>query len=126
MPATSLSPGDLAPIIARLRPVNAELARRFPGESGARQPVHTVYGGAQLFAADTVPKLGQLARRALEEYAPDPRSLADAIGYASTDGHLTLVESVHARVRDKLQREAVEDFRIDYEDGYGVRPDAEE
>src|SRR5438128_2554381 len=38
----SLSPDDLAPIVARLKPVNAELARRYPGESGARQPVHTV------------------------------------------------------------------------------------
>ena len=127
MPATSLSPGDLAPIVARLKPVNAELAGRYPGESGARQPVHTVYGGAQLFAADTVPKLGQLARRAMEEYAPDPRSLADAIGLSPTDpAAVRLAESVHSRVGDKLQREAVEDFRIDFEDGYGVRPDAEE
>ena len=127
MPAPSLSRDDLAPIVARLKPVNAELAGRYPGESGARQPVHTVYGGAQLFAADTVPKLGQLARRAMEEYAPDPRSLADAIGLSPTDpAAVRLAESVHSRVGDKLQREAVEDFRIDYEDGYGVRPDAEE
>ena len=124
MTDTSLTRDDLAPIVARLRPVNAELIRRYPGESGARQPVHTVYGGAQLFAADTVPKLGQLARRALEEYAPDARVLAAAVG--ADDGDLRLMESVHARVRDKLQREPIEDYRIDYEDGYGVRPDAEE
>ena len=127
MPDTSLSRDDLAPVIGRLQPVNAELTRRYPGESGDRQPVHTVYGGAQLFAADTVPKLGQVARRAMEEYAPDATSLADAIGLSTTDpATWRLAESVHARVRDKLQREAVEDFRIDYEDGYGVRPDAEE
>ena len=127
MTDTSLSREMLAPIVARLQPVNADLARRYPGESGARQPVHTVYGGAQLFAADTVPKLGQIARRAMEEYAPDAASLAEAIGLSrseSKDGRLA--QSVHARVRDKLQREAIEDFRIDYEDGYGVRPDAEE
>jgi citrate lyase beta subunit len=29
-------------------------------------------------------------------------------------------------VRDKLRREPVEDLRIDFEDGYGARPDAEE
>jgi hypothetical protein len=29
-------------------------------------------------------------------------------------------------VRDKLEREPIEDFRIDFEDGYGNRPDAEE
>ena len=114
MTDTSLSPDDLAPIVARLRPVNAELARRYPGESGARQPVHTVYGGAHLFAA----------RRALEEYAPDAAALAAAVG--ADDGDLRLIERVHERVRDKLRREPVEDYRIDYEDGYGVRPDAEE
>ena len=123
----SLSREDLAPIVGRLRPVNARLMKRYPGESGARQPVHVVYGGAQLFAADTVPKLGQLARRAMEEYAPDPRTLAEAIGLATDDEpSVRLAESIHARVRDKLAREPVEDFRIDYEDGYGVRPDAEE
>ena len=30
------------------------------------------------------------------------------------------------RVRAKLEREPVEDYRIDFEDGYGVRPDADE
>src|SRR6187200_30915 len=107
-PTTSLSPADLAPIVARLQPINAHLARRYPGESGARQPVHTVYGGAQLFTADTVPKLGQLARRAMDEYAPDARSLAEAIGLSSdSERDIHLAHSVHARVTDKLQREAV-------------------
>ena len=127
MTDTSLSRDDLAPIVARLQPVNGHLATRYPGESGARQPVHTVYGGAQLFAADTVPKLGQLARRAMDEYAADAPALADAIGLSTNDdAGMRLAQSVHERVRGKLQREAVEDFRIDYEDGYGVRPDAEE
>ncbi len=127
MTSTSLSPNDLGPIVSRLQPANAGLARRYPGESGARQPVHTVYGGAQLFAADTVPKLGQLALRAMDEYAPDALALAEAVGLpVSDDRNLRLAQRVHQRVRDKLQREAVEDFRIDYEDGYGVRPDAEE
>jgi len=33
---------------------------------------------------------------------------------------------VYARVQEKLKREAVEDFRIDFEDGYGIRSDEEE
>ncbi len=37
-----------------------------------------------------------------------------------------LAETVYARVVAKLEREPVEDFRIDFEDGYGTRPDAEE
>ena len=40
----------------------AELAKRFPGESGQRQPVHTVYGGAHLFKSDTAIKLGSPTR----------------------------------------------------------------
>ena len=37
-----------------------------------------------------------------------------------------LAQTVYRRVLEKLQREPVEDFRIDFEDGYGNRPDAEE
>src|SRR5260221_992866 len=37
-----------------------------------------------------------------------------------------LAHTIHARVQEKLSREPVEDFRIDFEDGYGNRPDAEE
>src|SRR6185436_298400 len=37
-----------------------------------------------------------------------------------------LAEVVRPRVEEKLGREPVEDFRIDFEDGYGNRPDAEE
>ena len=34
--------------------------------------------------------------------------------------------TVYQRVLEKLEREPVEDFRIDFEDGYGNRPDKEE
>src|SRR5213079_71179 len=88
---------------------------------GARQPVHTVYGGAHLFASDTARKLGDLALRALEAYAPDAAAFAEAIGVPRE-----LAPKVYDRVRDKLRREPVEDFRIDFEDGYGNRPDDEE
>jgi len=37
-----------------------------------------------------------------------------------------LRDTIFARVGEKITREAVEDFRIDFEDGYGIRPDAEE
>lgn len=35
-------------------------------------------------------------------------------------------QTLYQRVREKLQREPVEDFRIDFEDGFGNRPDDEE
>lgn len=121
MPA-SLSPDDLSAAAARLAAANQAFAARYPGEGGARQPVHTVYGGAQLFRSDSTGKLGQVALRALRDYAPDAATLASAVGLADA----ALAERVYARVVEKLEREPVEDFRIDFEDGYGNRPDAEE
>src|SRR5688572_8607176 len=121
-PSTSLPPKVLKAVASRLRATNAELARRYPGEVGTRQPVHTVYGGAHLFTADTAQKLGRVALRALEEYAPDSEQLAAAVGLADE----TPAAHVHGRIFDKLRAEPVEDFRIDFEDGYGVRSDTEE
>ena len=89
--------------------------------SHRRQPIHTVYGGAHLFKADTAARLGATALRVLHEHAPDP----DALG-AVLDLEPAAAARVHARVTEKLQREPVEDFRLDFEDGYGNRPDAEE
>ncbi len=99
----------------------AAFASRYPGESGRRQPVHTVYGGAHLFKSDTAPRLGTLAMRSFETYAPDAKSFAQALELPDK-----LADTIYERVREKLVREAVEDFRIDFEDGYGTRPDAEE
>ena len=105
-----------------LRDANLAFAAHYPGEVGARQPVHTVYGGAQLFTADAARKLGDVAQRALLEYAPDAATLGEALGIAD---HPAL-STIYHRVVDKLQHEPVEDFRVDFEDGYGNRPDAEE
>ena len=113
---------DTAALLARLRETGARLAAIYPGEVGGRQPVHTVYGGAHLFTADTAPRLGALALRALEEFAPDAESFARAILLSPEVD----AAAVYERVRAKLRREPVEDYRLDYEDGYGVRPDAEE
>src|SRR5712671_5363292 len=118
---SSLTDAVLRQLTERLKRAQEAFARHYPGEQGTRQPVHTVYGGAQLFKSDTTRKLGELAVKALDQYAPEPRIFAEAI--ALDPRH---AETVHARVRNKLQREAVEDFRIDFEDGYGIRPDAEE
>jgi citrate lyase beta subunit len=95
--------------------------KRFPGSAGERQPVHTVYGGAHLFKSDTTKKLGEVAQRSLREYGRDARTFAAAIGTAPG-----LADRIWQRVSEKLKREAVEDFRIDFEDGYGNRPDDEE
>jgi len=87
-----------------------------------RQPVHTVYGGAQLFKAETPARLGTLARELIRNYTPDASSFAECLGLPPGE----LATSVFERTVAKLEREPVEDFRIDFEDGYGYRSEAEE
>jgi citrate lyase beta subunit len=150
---TSLSQASTADIAARLQEANTAFAEKYPGESGRRQPVHTVYGGAHLFKADSAQRLGALALRSLEQYAPDAFMFARAINLPGADelplslaGDTELQEqlrerpdrarvenrpawmahAIYTRVLEKLRREPIEDFRIDFEDGYGNRPDAEE
>src|SRR5436189_405975 len=149
----SLSEESLRGAAEQLASSNQQFVARYPGESGRRQPVHTVYGGAHLFRADLAQRLGQVAQRALAENAPDfvvfaralglPLSseLPDVLEYATglkqrlehepdavreENKAAWLAHTIYSRVQEKLKREPVEDFRIDFEDGYGNRPDAEE
>jgi citrate lyase beta subunit len=138
MPRTSapgsLRPRDLKPVLTSLRRANAAFARAYPGETGDRQPVHTFYGGAHLFKRDTAPKLGAVALATLEEYAPDAATFASALelqsgqtrGATGSREANAFAETIRTRVVQKLRREPVEDLRIDFEDGYGNRPDLEE
>ncbi|MFF2751020.1 DUF6986 family protein [Kitasatospora sp. NPDC058048] len=120
--AASFSTAARAAVEALLAPVDADLTRRYPGEPGTRQPVHTVYVPADAFGADTVREWGRRALDAFDRHAATPAELARALGVADDE----LLADVHARVRAKLEREPIEDLRIDFEDGYGPRPDAEE
>ncbi len=113
-------PPALTTLLDTLRTPNTAFMTAHPGDPPRRQPVHVVYGGGHLFRADTAAKLGEVARRLMAEYAPSPAELDAALGLGA------LAEPVYTRVVDKLQREPVEDFRIDFEDGYGTRPDADE
>jgi len=88
-----------------------------------REPVHVVYGGAHLFKFDTSLNLGRIALNTLKTYASTPSGLGEAMGIR---GDEVLIHRVFERTRYKLETEPVEDFRIDFEDGYGPRPDDEE
>src|SRR5688572_28257257 len=116
-----MTPETIRSITDRLRPSRAAFAAQFPGGAGRHQPGHTVYGGAHLFKADTAARLGQLAVRSFETFAPDAVTFGAALDLPEG-----IREIIYERVREKLSREAVEDFRIDFEDGYGTRPDDEE
>ncbi|HVS81310.1 MAG TPA: hypothetical protein VHE60_06225 [Pyrinomonadaceae bacterium] len=149
----SLSDEAIKKITEDLRQASVASMQVYPGETGRRQPVHTVYGGAHLFKSDSAPRLGKLAERAMGEYAsdfvvfaqalslPDVEQLPDVLSYAQDlkarlesdpdavreeNKAAWLAHTIYSRVQEKLKREPVEDFRIDFEDGYGNRPDSEE
>ncbi|GAB3664738.1 DUF6986 family protein [Streptomyces sparsus] len=119
--ATTFGHGVGKEIGAALAAVDAELERRYPGDPGTRQPVHTVYVPGDVFTADTVRDWGDQALALLDEHAPDAAAFGEVLGLDAA-----LAGAVHDRVRAKLLREPVEDLRIDFEDGYGDRGDAEE
>lgn len=107
-----------------LKSANQKLAKLYPGDPIARQPVHTFIGGADTFTSDAAQRAGAQAIETLNTFASSPGSLAKVLGLPpSFPG---LAETVRARVLDKLQREPIEDYRLDFEDGYGTRSDAEE
>ncbi len=135
-----------------LRTANLKFQQVYPGDKPDRQPVHTVYGGANLFKSDTCPKMGEIALKSLQTYSPDFVTLARVLemeGYKELPGEekkiaklqkklekmsepdrrkhpAGLSYTVYHKIIQKLQTEAVEDFRIDFEDGFGNRPDDEE
>jgi len=149
---SSLAIDSLKDIFAPLQRAHEAFESRYPGPRGDRQPVHTVYGGAHLFRADTARRLGEKALETLDEYAPDFVSFARAIELPGSqhigrsldaaalaksiqadpqaarkeNPHAWFASTLYQRVREKLRREPVEDFRIDFEDGFGNRPDEEE
>ncbi|MEV6357766.1 DUF6986 family protein [Streptomyces hydrogenans] len=111
--STSLAGAVSEGISSSLAAVDAELDRRYPGDPGTRQPVHTVYVPGNVFDADTIRSWGDQALAALDEHAPDAASFAAVLGLSDD-----LAEDVYTRVRAKLEREPIEDLRVDFEDGY--------
>src|SRR6187200_2694042 len=94
-----------------LSQANRAFSEVYPGDRPTRQPVHTVYGGAQLYKAETTTRLGELARQSLASYATDAVDFARAVGFVapgalSADAE-ALAHTVYERVRQKLEREAV-------------------
>jgi len=150
---SSLTPDIIDEINVRLKAANTIFNTAHPGESPERQPVHTVYGGAHIFQAGSAKKMGNAALNHLKAYAPNFVDFSKAL---ELKGHEHIPNSkeeisaledqlrkdlgavqktkkaaffaytVYQRVLEKLVREPVEDFRIDFEDGYGNRPDKEE
>jgi citrate lyase beta subunit len=92
-----------------------------PQTPSARQPTHVVYGGAHLFQAETFLKLARLAQQNFETFLTTPEHLAKILHL-----EIGLATKVWQRVGHKLAHEPIEDFRVDFEDGFGPRPSLEE
>jgi citrate lyase beta subunit len=118
---TTLQTDDYERVDALLGPVDAARERAYPGSAGRWQPVHTVYIPADRVDEQTCREWGTAAAEVLAEHAPDPAALAELI-----DCSVEVAAAVHQRVGDKLAGQPIEDLRIDFEDGYGARPDDEE
>ncbi|MGQ0468232.1 MAG: DUF6986 family protein [Sporichthyaceae bacterium] len=108
--------GELDVLLVR---ADAAVAARLPA-STARQPIHTCYVPADRYDAGTVAAWGREAGATMAAYADHP-GLADALGLAPE-----ILAAVVPRVEAALATMPVQDVRIDFEDGYGLRPDAEE
>jgi citrate lyase beta subunit len=148
----SIADKDKEALLSTLKIANLKFQQTYPGDKPDRQPVHTVYGGANLFKSDTCVKMGEIALKNLQTYAPNFVVLADVLqlrGFLDLPSSDKKIEklvkkldrmseknrrsdpawlsySVYNKIIKKLKTEAVEDFRIDFEDGFGNRPDEEE
>lgn len=148
----SVSDNDRNSILGELGLHNKAFQEIYPGDKPDRQPVHTVYGGADLFSADSAEKMSKIALKTFLNNAENFVVLAKAIqleGYEllpdSTSGQEELVAkldamdeadrkkrnswlayTVYKKILNKLETEALEDFRIDFEDGFGNRSWEEE
>ena len=109
-------------LFSSLQQANTAFQKIYPGDRSERQPVHTLYGGANLFKHDSARTLGERALEILETYAPDHKVFGEVFGFKDP----VFSKRVYDKVIAKLKSEAIEDFRIDFEDGYGNRSNEEE
>ena len=116
----ALSDAVLDRLDARLADTDALLAQRYPGEDGRRQPVHTVYVPADRFTADLPGRWGAQAMELVADHG-GMEKLCRTAGLEPG-----LAAQVAPRVTAKLEREPIEDLRLDFEDGYGTRSDDDE
>jgi citrate lyase beta subunit len=148
---TSIPSASKERLFEELKQANLAFQKIYPGDRSDRQPVHTVYGGANLFKFDSAKQLGNKALEVFQAYAPDFISFGRIFGLdgiqsfpSGADAGVLASEylslssearkkhparlsfEVYDKVLNKLRSEAIEDFRIDFEDGYGNRSNEEE
>ncbi|MEN3224716.1 aldolase/citrate lyase family protein [Mycolicibacterium porcinum] len=113
----------LADVDRRLSAADAQLANRYPGDDGRRQPIHTVYIPGNRYTATMPADWGSAALTTAKD-AGGLDAVASLVG-AST-GIDCEPDTLATLVENKLTTEPIEDLRIDFEDGYGTFDDATE
>ncbi|OLO99176.1 aldolase [Mycolicibacterium porcinum] len=113
----------LADVDRRLSDADTQLANRYPGDDGRRQPVHTVYIPGNRYTATMPGDWGTSALAAAKE-AGGLDAVASLVGADSATD--CAPETLATLVEHKLTTEPIEDLRIDFEDGYGTFDDATE
>ena len=121
--STSIPNNKKDQLFKSLSNANTEFQKIYPGDRSDRQPVHTLYGGANLFKSDSALSLGKRSLELFESYAPNSKVFGDVFEMDKASG---FSERIYQKVIAKLKSEAIEDFRIDFEDGYGNRSNEEE
>jgi hypothetical protein len=81
----TLTPDELNACYGELHEANAAFKGHYPADSSERQPVHTVYGGANLFKAGFAGKLGEVALKTLDTYAPNYHVFARVLGLPGSE-----------------------------------------
>ncbi|WP_022886898.1 DUF6986 family protein [Glaciibacter superstes] len=114
---TALTGDDLAFIDASLADTDRLLGAGYPGDSGTRQPVHTVYVPADRFTPALAAEWGEQALAAVRSHG-GIEELCRTLGLDAD-----LATQVSARALAKLDSEPIEDLRLDFEDGYSDRGD---
>lgn len=147
---TTISIAKKQTLFNKLKKANEAFRKVYPGDRQQRQAVHTMYGGANLFKSDSAQVLGLRALESFKTYAPDFLTFGKIFSLNGIDlikpkdakavekSYLALSAEkrkkhpaalsyeVYRKVISKLETEAIEDFRIDFEDGYGNRANEEE
>lgn len=112
----------LAGIEDRLAESDAALANLYPGDDGRRQPIQTTYVAADKFTPNLAFDWGQQALDAAERAGGLAAVAVDARVVSGHDA-AERADALAALVENKLRTEPIEDLRLDFEDGYGPRPD---
>ncbi len=116
---TTLSASAIQTATAPLRQAETA-AQRHPGafESASRSTASTA---APNYSGPRRPRSWGPWR-----FAPSTSTRRTPAGWPRSSGSREHAATVRERVADKLRREPIEDYRIDFEDGYGNRSDEEE